>query len=227
MRLTSSSEQENFDKDGLLMLAISTLIILLSLGLSFFIATIYALSFARNKKNCQVGAQKPAILFGFQLVNNQIQPSFAQRLDKFLECASSFNQVFLLGGKTKNNAIAEAEAGRDYLLNQQPGLVTQIRLELDSRNTLENLKQARKQLQAAKIDLNVVLITHQYHMARCYLMAKNLGYQTDFLIAEMTGFTIKNKIIVYLLEGFLIHWYLTGLVIANLLKNKRMLNKIK
>lgn len=226
MRLTSSSEQGKVDLDGLVMLAFSIVFFLATLGLSYLVTYFYSWRVTRQSSNLTEN-ELPVFVFGYQLIKNKILPPYQQRLEKLLSTSELFGNVFLLGGRTHDNQISEAEAGKKFILAKNPSLESRLILETSSRNTLENLKQARKFMRAHNLPLKTALLTHRYHLARCQVMAKGLGFETVLVPVEQETAIKLNEVYRMLLESFYIHWYYTGLVLGSLIRSQRILNKIK
>lgn len=118
------------------------------------------------------------LVFGCQLVGDQPSAEYQRRLRRALRVARSHRteHILLLGG-CSGGQLSEA-AGGDAWLRQQ-GMPDGVRLELeqDSIDSLENLRHARKLLQAGGKRLpSVALVTSRYHLARCLMLAQRLGF---------------------------------------------------
>ncbi len=224
MRLTSSASQQGVDWDGLLMLVLSTLFILATLGLSW-LWLIFKTYRTAQQAPTPSQIQRPLIVFGKQLHHNQIDNDYRARLQRVLALQTD-QPIFVLGGITAPNSVSEAKAGETFLLHRQPSLESQLILEESSRNTLENLKQARLFLARQDNPLQVDLLSNRYHLYRCQALAKGLGFDVTLVAAEdrLDGhWTNCYKIF---MEAFFSHWYHTGARVSRWLNNKRMLAKI-
>ncbi len=230
---TQGRIKENMDRDGILMLSLSVLWILLSCGLALLWHGVLVYRVAR-----QVYPEPKYsiwLIFGLQLEQNTMALEYQHRIDAVI-ATLPFSQPEILifqGGLTGSNTVTEARIGKDYfnaMLAKEPHLVVtrpDIILEDCSKNSLENLRNTREYLRSKDLPLKVVLVTSGYHLRRCRLMAENLGFQTEFLVAKsVSPFSINslNKII---LEAFLINWYQAGRFISLLFRNQRMLNRIR
>lgn len=227
MRLTSDSSQRKADIDGLFMLFISSAFIFATLGISLFVLIIRVILRARLSDDSM--QDSPLCLFGYQLSNNKVAPILQERLDYLLQTSSKNNMlILLLGGITKGNTIAEAKAAFDYLIEVKPSLESRLRIEDKSRNTLENLKQARKSLdkELKDFDGKIVLVTHDYHLLRCEAMAKALGFYPYSAGCKTNSKLSFNFIFKVIGEAFFIHWFYTGYFIGKLFSSKRILEKI-
>jgi len=133
--------------------------------------------------------------------------------------------VLLLGGTTSAGAPSEAASGLFYL--QQYGLPEQsnIRLEEQSKNTLDNLQNARQMLKREKID-QVALISNRYHLARCQLIANNLKIKHTLCAAESALAINVATLWKLMIEAAYIHWFVVGKNWARLIGNRRMLGRV-
>jgi len=227
LRLTSSAALQKIDKDGLFTLSLSIFFIIITLGLSWFYVT-RQIFLTAKKASSTSHSNTPLIVFGKQLTQNQIDTDYQLRLDRTLiliEQAPT-DSIILLGGMTHDNQLCESEAAQCYLLQQHPDLSSRLILEKTSRNTLENLRQAKQYLRARQQTLDVRLVSNRYHLYRCKRIATQLEFNAEIVAAETHFvFSWQNgyKIVI---EGFFYHWYHTGAFISHLLNNQRMLSKI-
>lgn len=209
------------------MLTLSVFWGLVTLGLSW-IWFIWQIN-RTAKQSFSVPQSNIWIVFGKQLQNNQLDKDYQLRLARVVQDVSSFlpELVILQGGITAGNSLSEAVAGQAYLTSKVKNPGFKLVLEESSRNTLENLKQTRQYLQAHQLSLKVCLISNRYHLLRCAIMAKNFGFETEYLPAEKEWVMNSKQLAKVLVEAFFLNWYFTGKFISNLLNNQRMLNKIK
>jgi uncharacterized SAM-binding protein YcdF (DUF218 family) len=125
------------------------------------------------------------LLFGKHAPRGEPDREFDQRLDRAAALWRSRvpRQVVLLGGGPPGVA-SEAEVARNGLLAR--GLVEDSPwlLEAQSRDTLQNLRNARDLLAALDDRGRVVLLSSRYHLARCMLLARQLGLDADPVAAE-------------------------------------------
>lgn len=236
MQLTSNANQKGIDRDGALTLLSSILFTLLTAGTSwvwFSYRCFHLMQQLPNHSTADENNFRFGIVFGKQLIANQIDSDYQQRLDQakiFLEKGNN-RQLLLLGGKTGKNTLSEAQAGYNYLaqnnIEKDFKPTSTIQLEEASRNTLENLKQARSTLQSQQSTLSVCLISNRYHLYRCQLLAESLGFTPYLISAEPRFFCTSQQCYKILMEGFYIQWYVVGKFISQTLNNKRMLEKIQ
>ncbi len=219
-------EQGDIDWDGLWTLLLSTLIIVITAAIPLFLTYLHVLRIARKSSSCP-DACGGYLIFGKKLINGVADAEYRLRLEKIrqLVCEQPQCLVLLLGGMTSKNAPSEATSGLHYL--QQHGLPVQanIRLEEQSKNTLDNLQNARQILQREQID-RVTLISNRYHLARCQLIANSLKIEHSLCAAE-TELTLDAVIAWKLLiEAAYIHWFVVGKNWARLVGNRRMLSRV-
>lgn len=217
------AHEGHVDYAGYLTALLSLLVVLLSGGISLLIAIGYVWRTARRTTATADGQH--VVVLGKRLHNSVPDHDYRLRLARALALyrANNTRMFYLLGGKTSDAEITESLAGQQYL--EAEGIpCSNIWLEQTSRNTLENIRQLR-----AHHDIpgqHIVLITNRYHLARAKIMARQFGYHIELCAAEQDGTAGFTGILMYVLEGMLMHWYLTGLVYARLTRNKSMLIRI-
>lgn len=111
--------------------------------------------------------------------------TLSQRLKKATEYINSQNgevKVIVSGGQGKGEDISEAEAMKRYLVNN--GIKLEIIKEDKSRDTRENLLFSKKiieDIEGENINnIDVKIITSDFHAFRSNLIAKSLGYNSTF-----------------------------------------------
>jgi len=219
-------EQGDIDWDGLWTLLLSTLIIIMTAAVPLFLTYLHVLRIAR-KSTSYPDACSGCLVFGKKLINGAVDEEYRLRLEKTkqLICEQPKCLVLLLGGVTSKGASSEAESGLRYL--QQHGLPehNNIRLEEQSKNTLDNLQNARQMLQRAQID-RVTLISNRYHLARCQLIANSLKIEHSLCAAEAVLTINLETLWKLLIEAAYIHWFVVGKNWARLIGNQRMLGRV-
>ncbi len=80
----------------------------------------------------------------------------------------------------------EAELAREWLLVLGIAADAPLVLESSSRDTMQNLRNARSQLREAAHHGRVTLLSSRYHLARCALFARQPGLDADVCAAEPT-----------------------------------------
>ena len=217
------------DPDVLQAGLVSLLVMLLSGGLVWLAYLIHV---------CRIAARSPlvppqrmvALVFGRRLEREQPEHDYSQRLQRALTLvqAAGVDHLLLLGGCSGGQG-SEAAAGQTWLL--QHGLPPRIRVELeqDSTDSLENLRHARSLLQAAAGHAElpqVALLTSRYHLARCLLLARRLGFDGVPVAAEASLPLRPRYLGQLLMEASYLMWIDMGMRWAGLIGNRRMAARI-
>ena len=115
------------------------------------------------------------IILGNILENNKPGYLLRNRLDKSIEYYNRHKNIKIIvsGGKTSGD-ISEAEAMKNYLVENCNITNDQIIIEDESQNTIQNLKNILKKI---NIDQIFGLCTSNSHIYRSYGLAKSLGYE--------------------------------------------------
>jgi uncharacterized SAM-binding protein YcdF (DUF218 family) len=167
------------------------------------------------------------LVFGKRLKQGSVDADYRLRLDRTAEFLAHDPQlrVILLGGAPMHEQISEAKAGLDYLKAKGAVSPDHIQLEERSRNTLENLRQARKILERENC-ADLILITNRYHLARSRMIANSLGLQHLLCPAE-AAFSFTAPVLGKLVfEAFYMLWFNTGKTWARMIGSRRMLQRI-
>lgn len=218
-------EKRRYDWDGLFTFLLTLLVIGGTLGLSLLVFYLHAWWIARTTV-CEKHTDVCLLVFGKRLKQGAVDADYRLRLDKTIEFLklNLHRSVILLGGPQRQGYLSEAKAGFDYLLKN--GLNTpNIQLEQHSRNTLENLRQAREMLANENAD-SLVLITNRYHLARIRAIANSLGLKHRLCPAEAELSLTPAVIGKLAFEAFYILWFNTGKTWARLTCNRRMLQRV-
>jgi len=167
-----------------------------------------------------------ALVLGKQLQSDQPDREYIERLErgKNLIESGQVSKLVLLGGHTGNSTISEAQAGKNYLLEN--GITAEsVILEDKSRHTLENLQHARDMLSQETEQVSV-LITSRYHLQRSSKFAQSIGLP-HILCAAETEWTIRfTTVFKLLIEAYYLHWYFVGKYWSLLTNNKKWLQRI-
>lgn len=207
------------DRDAWFVLMVSILVLLGSAGFFFALILVRILYQAKTSSCSSFAPDSVCLVFGKQLVGNQPDREYIARLDRLIDCGS--HRAILMGGQTPGNKLSEALAGLKYL--QAKGIeLHSVRLEQDSRSTLENLRNSRQLIQ----NRTAVIISNRYHLSRCSILAKSFAIQHELCAAEADFPLNAETFVKCLIEAFYIHWFYSGKYWAKLTGNRRMLNKI-
>ena len=136
--------------------------------------------------------------------------TLSQRLEKAIEYINKQNgelKIIVSGGQGKGEDISEAEAMKRYLINN--GIKSEIIKEDKSRDTRENLmfsKVILEEIEGENIkNINVKIITSDFHTFRSNLIAKSLDYEKRSFFTNSTLPILMP--VMYLREFFAIGKY--------------------
>lgn len=210
--------------------AVALLAVLLSLGTVWLGYVVHV---------WRVAARSPVVpprrmtvlVFGRRLVAGAPGPDYRLRLARAqaLMQARLADQVLLLGGRS-GGSLSEAAAGERWL--RQHGLPAGVRVALEehSADSLENLRQARQLLRpangAAAALPPVALLTSRYHLARCLLLARRLGFAGQPVAAEAMFALDRRQFALLLMEATYLMWIDLGVRWAQLVGHRRMAQRI-
>ncbi|CAH0259151.1 YdcF family protein [Roseomonas sp. CECT 9278] len=207
--------------DGAITLAAALLGAVLTMGLAPLLAARAVRRAARDAGTAPPWPPARIVVLGHRLSGGAVSAAFAARLERALALASAAPaaRVLVLGGQTTPGAPAEAEAGRDWLVAR--GLHTaRIGVETASRHTIENLANHRAAHPAAAAE---ALVTSRLHLHRALITARGLGLDPAPVAAEPA---YRPDLARLLLEGFMVHWYVTGRWLSRVLRRRAWLERI-
>lgn len=137
------------------------------------------------------GSKQYAVILGAKVNGETPSLSLKYRLEKALEYAEAHPDVILIlsGGQGPDEGISEAEAMRRHLT--QNGVDEQrLIIEDQSTSTYENLLFTKRLLPETVDELTI--ISSDFHLARAKKLARDLGLQTDVVIAK-TPVSVQAK----------------------------------
>ena len=139
-------------------------------------------------------ANVTAVVLGSPIKENELGPSLTARLDRtvdYLEENPTVNCV-VAGGLGDNDTPPEAEVMYDYLV--QKGIAPErIEKETTSRNTKENLTNAKQMIQSKGWNQNIAIITEYYHEFRAGRLADELGMRSYAVCAETPWYIFSSS----------------------------------
>ena len=168
------------------------------------------------------------LVLGRRLEENRLTPVFEARLAhaEALWRRGFAPRIFLAGGTTGTALRSEAEAGGDWLLARGVPMAA-IYLEDHSQHTLENLFNIRTELRAAGWR-TLLLVSDPLHLARARATA--LGLNLDVFCSPASAAPPRRGSFGWwrrvALEGFLLHWYHTGMLYSRLIRSERQLERV-
>ena len=116
-----------------------------------------------------------ALVLGAAVFGSAPSPVLIERLRhaKMLYEAGRIKHILVAGGRSPDDALSEAEAGRDWLAaNGVPSEA--ILIEDQSRTTVENLTNAKPLLIKQGLH-EVLIVSDPLHMRRALLIARRIG----------------------------------------------------
>lgn len=172
------------DRDVLHAGAVTVLACVASAGLVYLGYFLHVWRVA-HRAPCEPVRGECLLLFGKHAPRGEPDREFGERLDRAaaLWHARRPRHLVLLGGGPPGVA-SEAEVARAGLFAR--GMVEESPwlLEAQSRDTLQNLLNARDLLRAGAIQGRVALLSSRHHLARCALFARQLGLDAEPVAAE-------------------------------------------
>lgn len=118
------------------------------------------------------------VVLGAQVYENgELSPQLALRMEAALQEYKRMPRLIITcGGQGKNEPAPEGDLMRAWLI--QNGVPEDaVFSESTSRNTMQNLKNARRFLPEG--ENHITVITSDYHLPRAIQMAKDAGYTAD------------------------------------------------
>lgn len=133
--------------------------------------------------------------------------------------------IVLLGGGPPG-APTEAAVARTALLTEGVAADMPLLLEETSRDTLQNLRHARDLLAASGHRGRVTLISNRYHLARCALFARQLGFDWEPCAADPALHWSPRLLWRLIGEAGYVCWIDLGTRWARLIGHRRMLERV-
>jgi uncharacterized SAM-binding protein YcdF (DUF218 family) len=197
----------------------------LSAGLVYLGYFVHVWRVARGAP-CRPERGECVLLFGKHAPQGRIDRDFAARLDRAVSLWSERRpaSVVLLGGGADGEP-SEAEVARNALLARGVGDVP-LQLEAQSRDTLQNLRNARELLRDGVDGVRVTLLSNRYHLARCALFARQLGFDWELCAAESSFNWAPRTLLRIAGEAGYVCWSDIGTRWARLIGHRRMLARV-
>ena len=172
------------DRDVLHVSSVALAACVLSAGLVYAGYFVHTFRVARNTP-CEPRAGRCLLLFGKHAPGGRMDADFDARIARAGAVWRSHapERMVLLGGGPEGQ-LTEAELARAALIAQAAVDESVLHMERESRDTLQNLRNARELLRSAAHQGPVVLLTSRYHLARCRQFAKQLGIEAELCAAE-------------------------------------------
>ncbi|GAB1595184.1 YdcF family protein [Lysobacter claricitrinus] len=213
------------DRDVLQTGVVALAACLLSAGLVYLAYLAYVVRTARRAP-CAPQQGAHLLLFGKHAPRGRVDGDFAARLDRaaLLWREHPMRRFVLLGGGAQGE-LTEAEIARRELFARGLAPDAPLQLESSSRDTLQNLRNARHMLGGGVRD-RVTLLSNRYHLARCALFARQLGFDVELCAAE-ARLRLGPRMLVRLAgEAAYVCWADIGTRWARFIRNERMLARV-
>lgn len=213
------------DRDALQAGLVALSACVLSAGLVYVGYLVHVVRTAR-RASCAPERGERVLLFGKNAPEGRIDPDFAARLDRaaHLWRQRTVRHVVLLGGGAHGEPT-EAEVARDGLFARGMASDAPLQLESSSRDTLQNLRNARHVLGFA-VRERVTLLSNRYHLARCAMFARQLGFDAELCAAEARLPVGPRTWLRLAGEAAYVCWVDVGTRWARLTGNTRMLARV-
>lgn len=212
------------DRDVLHSLAVAAAACLLSGGL-VYVGYFVHVAWVAQRARCLPEHGDCLLLFGKHAPGGYIDHDFDARLDRAVSLwhEQPPSHVVLLGGGAPGDP-SEAEIARVALFARGLAADAPLQLEADSRDTLENLRNARVVL-GERWSRRVTLLSSRYHLARCALFARQLGFDAELCAAEVRLQWGPRMLVRLAGEAAYVCWSDVGTRWARLIGHRRMLDK--
>lgn len=212
------------DPDVLHVLMVGSIATILTAGV------VYLWFLGRTVRDARRASREPGdagsvIVFGKRLVGLRPDREFRWRLRHALRLLRANPQlrVLLAGGPSgAEGTPSEAETARRWLLRRMPEAAPRLLVEERSRDTIDNLREARTLLPAG----TVALLSNRYHLARCLVLARSLGIDARACAAEPALRGSPGTIARLALEAGYHTLFVVGRSWARLIGHRRMLSRV-
>lgn len=217
------------DPDVLQAAVITVLLVLLTGGLIWLAYLWQVVRIARSSATRPPQALT-ALVFGCGLRRDAPGREYRVRLARALMLARSGQapRLLVLGGRS-GGQLSEAAAGGRWLREHDLPESIELLLDPQSTDSLQNLKNARRLLcgdDAAAALPPVALVTSRYHLARCLLLARRLGFDaTPVAAEERLAWSVPKLRRLWLESGYLM-WIDVGVRWAELIGHSRIAQRV-
>lgn len=180
----------------------------IDIGLNVILCYFYCLTLATLYCNIMAGRHKPdydkdfVIILGAKVgENGELLPLLRKRVDKAIEFAkqqkeNSNKKIIFVpsGGKGADEVISEAEAMKNYLLEN--GIKSEdIIVENQSSNTLQNMQFSKKKIDDVSKNAKIIFSTTNYHVFRSGVIANNEGIDCEGIGSNTKWYFYINAIL--------------------------------
>jgi uncharacterized SAM-binding protein YcdF (DUF218 family) len=176
--------------------AVSALLLLLSIaGLALLVIAADVIRFGTEQSVVSADA---ALVLGAAVIGDRPSPVLAERLRHAGELyrAGRVGRIVLTGGRSPEDDLTEAEAGRRWLLAQNVPDIDII-LEDRSRTTVENFLLS-KPILAGRGIATVLVVSDPLHMRRAMEIAERVGLAAEPAPTETTRYRSAETLLPFL-----------------------------
>lgn len=161
--------------------ALIAFVAVVALG-SAYVAAFFVLFLAYGAvyRRARVGAFDAIIVLGAGLIDGQVPPLLASRLDRAIglfdarRAAGDECVLIPTGGQGRDEPRAEGEAMAEYLVTK--GVASQLVLaETEAKNTEQNLMFSRSIADGHRPGSRMLIVTSEYHVLRAAMLARRAG----------------------------------------------------
>ncbi len=218
-----------FDRDVMHAGVVAGSVCVLSAGLVYVGYFVHVVRTA-HRAPCLPDDGRCLLLFGKHAPQGRIDADFAARLDRaaHLWRERPPQMIVLLGGGPEGHP-SEAQVAQAALIAQGVAADAPLRLEQRSRDTLQNLRNARSLLAEHAHDgalERVTLLSSRYHLARCALFARQLGMRSELCAAEPALRWTPRMLYRLAGEAAYLCWADIGTRWARMIGHRRMLARV-
>lgn len=215
-----------FDRDALHTGVVAGGVCVLSAGLVYLGYFAHVVRTAR-RASCLPEHRERLLLFGKHAPDGRLDADFSARIARAaaLLRIRTPQMIVLLGGSAPGHP-SEAEVAHAALLADGIADDTPLWLETSSRDTLQNLRNARTLLSDTSHRGPVTLISSRYHLARCALFARQLGFEWELCAAEPALSWSPMQVYRLAGEAAYVCWIDIGTRWARLIGHRRMLARV-
>lgn len=214
------------DRDALHSLAVAALACVASLGVVYLGYLLHVVRVARNAP-CEPASGQTVLLFGKHAPRGRPDPDFQARLQRAARLWQQRppDSMLLLGGGPAG-APTEAALAQAGLIELGVPADAPLVLEDRSRDTMENLRNARALWQPGAAPQPLTLLSSRYHLARCALLAGQLGLRWELCAAEPALSWRPRALWRLAGEAAYVCWADLGTRWARLIGHRRMLARL-
>ena len=180
----------------------------IDIGLNAILSYFYCITLATIYCNVMASKHIPNFDKDFVIVlgskindDGTLTPLLKARVDKAIEFANNQEKksgkkiIFIpSGGKGEDEVISEAEAMKNYLIenNVKP---EDIIIENKSTNTLQNIKFSKEKIDEINKNGKIIFSTTNYHVFRSGVIANNEGIDCEGIGSKTTWYFYTNALI--------------------------------